>query len=465
MPKLLILLSIICLSACTSRNKSKTISHTTYTVLKATNISADTLPGQINESAIIRKTKKEGSYTKDPPIISLYGRGDLSYDEVPVQAFTIRQNSDTTLYCKEGTIINIAKESFETINTNPEIENITVTVKEYYSIADIVLANLTTTSGEQILETGGMLFVEAFCGNEECQLRGGKSLEVRFPVNKKKEGMTTFTGDYVNGKMNWSEASSPVFLQTEQTAEFPGGTGALRKFLEKNIVFPDSLAYNDIGETVLLDFVIDETGNPVDVIVKNKTQQAFRKIVLDTYAKMPRWRPAMQNGKPLRSRFSQTISFLNSDETTFDTVYQKAFEENVKDTTINNLNPEEISYYVLSVSKLGWINCDRLYNDPGPKKDFFVKVDDYDWSDLDIKIVFHSFKSILSGTNIPHGTVFNNIPLDEKVTVIATRKTNDINYIAITEASTSEKIVANLIFEKVTMQQLKQKLEQLSSWQ
>ena len=49
--------------------------------------------------------------------------------------------------------------------------------------------------------------------------------------------------------------------------------------------------------------------------------------------------------------------------------------------------------YVLTTSRLGWINCDRFYNDPSPRT--ILAVADPDASDEEVYLVFTGIKSML----------------------------------------------------------------------
>ncbi len=110
---------------------------------------------------------------------------------------------------------------------------------------------------------------------------------------------------------------------------------------------------------------------------------------------------------------------------------------------------------------MGWINCDRFYNSPKPRTDFYVNCGNY--TELDIQLVFHSFKAILDNYASKTTYKFQNIPDDEAITVVVVKKINNNTFISLTESNTNLKSINNLAFEKVTMDKLKQKLEQLNN--
>jgi hypothetical protein len=176
---------------------------------------------------------------------------------------------------------------------------------------------------------------------------------------------------------------------------------------------------------------------------------------------MPRWKSAKRNGVSIRSTYSQSIIFYNEEQNISDTIFKNDFEAKINDTNINKVKTADIRQYVFSTSKLGWINCDRFYNSPKPMTDFYVDCGNY--TELDIKLVFHSFKAILDNYASKSTSKFENIPNDEVVTVVVVKKLNNETLISLTESNTNLKSINNLAFEKVTMGKLKQKLEQLNN--
>lgn len=390
---------------------------------------------------------------------------DFKTIEQDFQEFEINTNFDTTFLCKDGTVFKIKRSSFLIASNLTEVKGtITFQVKEFYKISDILSARLTTYSNDNILETGGMLFIQATADGQLCKLKDNSEIEISFPFSEKKDGMLLFSGNWTNQKINWelfppNEANQKKIV--EEIAAFPGGNIALNNFLLRNLVYPDSLADMGIGGIVQLDFVIDETGKVKDVNFKNRSQKGFKDAILNTFSKMPRWKPAKRNGVPIKSTYSQSITFYNEEQNINDTIFKNNFEATINDTNINQVKAADIRQYIFSTSKLGWINCDRFYNIPKPRTDFYVDCGNY--TELDVKIVFHSFKAVLDNFASKPTSKFQGIPDDEAITVVVVKKINNDTFISLTESNTNLKSINNLAFEKVTMVKLKQKLEQLNN--
>lgn len=389
---------------------------------------------------------------------------DFKQIENDFQDFVINTNFDTTILCNEGTVIKIKHSSFLISSNLTEAKGtITFQVKEFYKISDILSARLTTHSNDNILETGGMLFIQATSDGQLCKLKDNSLIEISFPFTEKKDSMLLFSGSWTNQKINWELFPQNEAYQkeiVEEIAIFPGGSVALNNFLLKNLVYPDSLADMGIGGMVQMDFVIDETGKVKDVNFKNRSQKGFKDAILKTFSKMPRWKPAKRNGVPIKSTYSQSITFYNEEQNINDTIFKNNFEAAINDTNINRVNTADIRQYIFSTSKLGWINCDRFYNSPKPRTDFYVDCGNY--TELDVKLVFHSFKAVLDNFASKPTSKFQSIPNDEAVTVVIVKKLNNETFISLTESNTNLKAINNLAFEKVTMDKLKQKLKELN---
>ncbi|MES2515412.1 MAG: hypothetical protein V4580_14760 [Bacteroidota bacterium] len=75
--------------------------------------------------------------------------------------------------------------------------------------------------------------------------------------------------------------------------------------------------------------------------------------------------------------------------------------------------------YLMTMSKLGWINCDRFY-DMKTSTHLLVKADSV--AKTCVAMIFKQMKSVLPGYQFAnHTTEFKNVPLGEQVTVLAYR--------------------------------------------
>jgi len=98
-------------------------------------------------------------------------------------------------------------------------------------------------------------------------------------------------------KQNVYEETAP-----ESRPEFPGGTKAFYDFIRKNFRIPEEA--DTLSVKLLVTFVVEKDGSTTEVRVKGSTLASLDQAVLDLLAKSPKWKPAKQNGRPVRVQFA-----------------------------------------------------------------------------------------------------------------------------------------------------------------
>ncbi len=388
---------------------------------------------------------------------------DFETIEQEFQEFTIDPSMDTTLTCKEGTTLKLMPSSFLIESTQAEAtEKITFKIKEFYKTSDILLARLSTHSDSSILETGGMLFIQALSNGQLCRLKDSASIEISFPYTQQKDSMLLFSGEWKNKMINWKRVAQQKLNHLDtvyEPAVFPGGSMVLRNFLERNVSYPDLPFETIMGGKVEVHFIVDEDGKVKDVCLKDTTYERFKATILYAFSKMPRWKPAKKNGVPVASKYTQVITF-GGEEYLPDTAYKSYLEATTDTSKLHKLSTGQITRYIFSTATLGWINCDRFYKSKKARTDFYIDCGDF--TGLDVKLVFHTFKSILADYTLSKICTFKNIPVDEPVTIVVIKKLNNATFISLTECNTNVTSIKNLTFKEATMDKLKQVFERLN---
>ncbi|UKB83507.1 TonB family protein [Chryseobacterium sp. MEBOG06] len=102
------------------------------------------------------------------------------------------------------------------------------------------------------------------------------------------------------------KANNPneIYKDVDQSAEYPGGMGSLRKFLGDN--FDTSLMEG--GEGTLkakLKFVVEKDGTVSNVVIEEKSPNSdFNNEAARVVKKLKKWTPAKRNGESVRSYYS-----------------------------------------------------------------------------------------------------------------------------------------------------------------
>ncbi|OYT14199.1 MAG: hypothetical protein B6I19_01210 [Bacteroidetes bacterium 4572_114] len=424
------------------------------------------------------------------------------------QLFTIPIDRDTIIECSEGTTIRIPANSF-IIESNgvPADRSVEISVKEYYDLSDMILANLSTMSGDEILETGGMIHISANSNGENCILKKGREIEIGFPNISEKEDMQLFSGDWKNNNIDWTpmlpsddtitsiptrqvQPELEVFTVVEQMPSFPGGGEALDKYMVQNMQYPFSALDKQIQGTVYVTFIVDESGLITNPRVVRGVDAALDKAAFDAINNMPAWNPGKLGNNPVPVQFTMPVTFIldginptekvifeakeyeekiesinviysNDDLGTYGKEYQEEFERQVEEKGIQSTGVSQINRYLFSTSQLGWINCDIFLRDRRPKIDYFVQT--IKTEETFVKVIFHSVRVILYGIPRDDNYFFRDVPKGEKVTIIAFRNENEKLLLAVKESIITKNGETDLDFQPVTLAKLKREMRKIKS--
>jgi periplasmic protein TonB len=105
-----------------------------------------------------------------------------------------------------------------------------------------------------------------------------------------------------------------VYWSTEVPPSFPGGSDKLQVFLENNLVYPEIELENGGTGIVVVEFVVHADGFISDIKIIEGVSPHFDKEAIRLVRKMPKWNPAMQNGKPVSCYTSVPIRFDLNEE-------------------------------------------------------------------------------------------------------------------------------------------------------
>ena len=101
-----------------------------------------------------------------------------------------------------------------------------------------------------------------------------------------------------------------IFEVVEQMPEFPnGGMAGLMQYLSKNIKYPTIAQENGTQGRVTVQFVVNADGSIVDAKVIRGVDPYLDKEALRVINSMPKWKPGMQRGKPVRVKYTVPVMF------------------------------------------------------------------------------------------------------------------------------------------------------------
>lgn len=100
-----------------------------------------------------------------------------------------------------------------------------------------------------------------------------------------------------------------IFVRVEDMPQFPGGDIELLRVINQSIKYPVIAQENGIQGRVVCSFVVNKDGSVVDVTVARGVDPSLDKEAVRVVSNLPKWKPGMQRGKPVRVRYTVPITF------------------------------------------------------------------------------------------------------------------------------------------------------------
>ncbi|HSS78620.1 MAG TPA: energy transducer TonB, partial [Thermoanaerobaculia bacterium] len=109
-----------------------------------------------------------------------------------------------------------------------------------------------------------------------------------------------------------AQQAAPVdtttFLKVEIESEFPGGQAGWVKFLNEHLKYPKKAIKKNIEGTVVVQFIVAKDGTLSDIQAISGPD-LLRDAAVEVFKESPHWKPAIQDGKKVKSYKKQPIMF------------------------------------------------------------------------------------------------------------------------------------------------------------
>jgi protein TonB len=99
-----------------------------------------------------------------------------------------------------------------------------------------------------------------------------------------------------------------VFVVVEHSPEFPSKKG-FDHYLTKNLQYPAIARTADIEGYVAVSFIVEKDGTITNIKVLRDIGGGCGDEVMRVLREMPKWKPAMQRGKPVRFQYGKAVKF------------------------------------------------------------------------------------------------------------------------------------------------------------
>ena len=124
------------------------------------------------------------------------------------------------------------------------------------------------------------------------------------------KGMENYlTSQTVPVEKQMVDENDSIYNVVSENAEFPGGNMAASNWISKNMTYPEECQKQGIEGRVVIKFVVNKDGSIVDAEAVKSPHPALAAEALRVVKSMPKWKPAKEGGKVVRSRFNIPIMF------------------------------------------------------------------------------------------------------------------------------------------------------------
>jgi len=379
------------------------------------------------------------------------------------QSFIINNERDTVIIGNEGTELHISANSFY------PAKNVTIRLQEFYSYKDIITNKLSTTSNGKLLVTGGMLNIRAFSGSQEL-LGAQKDILIKMVTDKIDDSMQLFLPQtnyfQVSPTSVFENVESDTAVFTNSINWIPAGQP---QRMQRSLPFIKVLNLMDDHHSISYDkyttasYFIANSCPLSNQEVKAELEKRYglyygrikvkriwgnrKRVFLSSNTESP------VIGDSLYVPFETALKYkLISREDSLKYIRDLKFEDSLYFTRISKMEKK----YNFRITNLGWINCDRFYNDYRPKVEFVVNLGDTA-SNYYTFLVFDKIKSIMDGYISGNKVSFTNVPEGETAKIISISIKDGKPVASMQPVQISRKVFEGLKFEEITAAQFREK--------
>ena len=116
------------------------------------------------------------------------------------------------------------------------------------------------------------------------------------------------------GMKDVAEDTKPKEMYEIQVLPQPyGGEAAWAKFLQRNMRYPQQAIDAKAQGKVFLSFVVEKDGHISDIVVERGVGYGLDEEAVRVLKSAPAWKPGIQNGHPVRVKFTMPITFQLND--------------------------------------------------------------------------------------------------------------------------------------------------------
>jgi hypothetical protein len=362
-----------------------------------------------------------------------------AFAENSTQKFIALQGKETIIKAAKGLKLTVDPNALEKEDGSSIDGEISVSIIELTSSEDLFKNNAATISDGRLLVSGGSYFIGMECNGQKLKVKNGNSLKMEFPKIKANE-MELFYGKRdVAGNMNWTRAGQPLTFDaqgsyTDYTLPYPDSViykpynskYHLYESLDSKVIFGGKEMSIKAMVDILQKRGVDKNIDSVNLSWNNAHIYNARVYNYNT-GEYGYWykRYRVISCKDLEAERDSLVK-EEKIRAKYLAANAKYKEEWMRKNEENSLAGQLQKYYSpCAVKKLGWINCDRFYNDPQNTEVPVELPITFNNPVIEYFIIYKSFSGLINGRLGEAGKqqyVLTNLPAGQPVTLIAFTK-------------------------------------------
>jgi OmpA family len=416
------------------------------------------------------------------------------------QTFTIKSNKDTIIKGESGTQLHFPSGAFAGIADGTPVE---IKLKECYDYASILAEHLTTKSGDKLLQTGGMIYVQATANGKELTLQ--RPMDIQFSsAESKLKGMQLFTGERKmenNGAMDWTPINPSLDDGFNPSEEAPKNPSVYINY----IYIPE---LNKLETSAPMNYILDMTdtdslyeefpvygklanpkerfrarstsfaGNAMgvyacqtpDIIGKDKFtihrlafSDVYKFFKVETFEELQK-----QDSSVWNQNWRMKASKLKEDKRINDSL-EVVRERESRIIAAKNRVQYEKDYKtkivfddVFGTTTFGWTNCDRfVYYDPIHLTT--INLGNAQSPSIEAKLILKRERIVIQNAGkVGEPMTFKDVFKNKYAVIVAMKIENGQSYLAMQDIITTELAVVELKFEALSPDEIKERLKKLN---
>lgn len=105
------------------------------------------------------------------------------------------------------------------------------------------------------------------------------------------------------------KSGEKIYSSVETMPQYPGGMKYFKRYIDRNLKYPEEAKNNKIEGVVVMQFVVEKNGDITNPRVVRRLEASLDSVAMNLIKGMPRWTPASDHGVKVRCKYSVPIAF------------------------------------------------------------------------------------------------------------------------------------------------------------